>query len=83
MVLLLSAEQMNDHKGTRLVLDALPAHSTLIADRGYDSRSFREALVERDIAPCIPSSRSRKRPYPYDKAPYRERHRIENMFARL
>ena len=83
VVLLLSAGQMSDHKGARLVLDVLPARSTLIADRGYDSRAFREALVERGIAPCIPSSRSRKRPYPYDQALYRERHRIENMFGRL
>ena len=83
VVLLLSAGQMSDHKGARLVLDVLPARSTLIADRGYDSRTFREALVERGSAPCIPSSRSRKRPYPYDQALYRDRHRIENMFGRL
>src|SRR5206468_2654191 len=61
VVLLLSAGQMSDHKGARLVLDVLPAGSTLIADRGYDSRPFREALVEKGIVPCIPSSKSRKR----------------------
>ena len=62
-MLLLSAGQMSDHKGAGLVVDALPARSTLIADRGYDSHPFWEALVERGITPCIPSSRSRKRPY--------------------
>ena len=82
-MLLLSAGQMSDHKGARLVLDVLPAGSTLIADRGYDSRPFREALVKKGIVPCIPSSKSRKRPYPYDKALYRERHKVENMFGRL
>ena len=65
------------------MLDALPAASTLIADRGYDSRAFREALAARGIAPCIPSSKSRKRPYPYDKVLYRERHKVEVMFGRL
>ena len=81
--MLLSAGQMSDHKGARLMLEALPAASTLIADRGYDSREFREALSAKGIAPCIPSSRSRKQPYLYDKGLYRERHKIENMFGRL
>jgi hypothetical protein len=32
-ILLLSEGQMSDHKGARLVLEALPPGSTLIADR--------------------------------------------------
>lgn len=83
IILRLSEGQMSDHKGARLVLEALPETSALIADRGYDSTWFREALIARGIRPCIPSSRSRKRPYPYDKILYRQRHRIENMFAKL
>lgn len=62
---------MSDYKGARLVLDVLPPASSLIADRGYDSTWFRKALAARGIEPCIPSSRSRKRPYAYDKAVYR------------
>ena len=65
--MLLSEGQMSDHKGARLVLDALPPAKALIADRGYDSTPFREALQAKGIEPCIPSSRSRKVPYPYDK----------------
>ncbi len=34
---------MGDHKGARLVLDALPPARSLIADRGYDSAWFRPA----------------------------------------
>ncbi|MFG1352871.1 transposase, partial [Xanthobacter autotrophicus] len=67
----------------RLVLDALPPARSLIADRGYDSAWFRDALVAKGITPCIPSTRSRKRPYPYDKALYRQRHKVENLFAKL
>lgn len=74
---------MSDHKGARLVLDALPPASSLIADRGYDSAWFREQLEARGIEPCIPSSRSRKIPYAYDKALYRQRHKVENLFAKL
>ena len=58
---------MSDLKGARLVLDALPPASLLIADRGYDSAWFREELEARHIEPCIPSSRSREVPYVYDK----------------
>ena len=74
---------MSDHKGARLVLDALPPAATLIADRGYDSRWFRQALTARGIEPCIPSSKSRKVPFAYDKALYRQRHKVENLFAKL
>lgn len=64
-------------------LDALPPARCLIADRGYDSAWFRQALAFRGINPCIPSSRSRKRPFPYDKSLYRQRHKIENLFSKL
>ncbi len=79
----LSKGQMSDHKGASLVLDTLPPARTLIADRGYDSAGFRQALAAKGIAPCIPSSRSRKVPFAYDKLLYRQRHRIENLFAKL
>jgi transposase len=80
---MLSEGQMSDHKGARLILNALPRASTLIADRGYDSNWFRGALAKRGCVPCIPSTKSRKIPLPYDKTLYKQRHRIENMFARL
>jgi putative transposase len=83
IILLLSEGQMSDHKGARFILDALPKTKCLIADRGYDSNWFRKALSDKGIEPCIPPTRSRKRPIAYDKAIYRHRHRIENMFGRL
>lgn len=61
----------------------LPPAKTLSADRGYDSKAFREALQAKGIEPCIPSSRSRKMPYPYDKALYKKRHKVQNLFAKL
>ncbi|PWK65656.1 putative transposase [Aminobacter sp. AP02] len=84
IIMLLSEGQMSDHKGAILVLDTLPpAKKKLIADKGYDSAAFRQALVAKGIEPWIPSSRSRNIPYPYDKALYRQRHKVENLFARL
>ena len=74
---------MSDHKGAHLMLGALPPAKALIADRGYDSAPFRQALAAKGIMPCIPSSRTRKVPGTYDAALYRQRHKIENMFAKL
>ena len=74
---------MSDHRGAALMLPSLPRAKEMLGDKGYDSNRFRDALTERGIAPCIPSSKSRKVPIPYDKALYRQRHRIENMFGRL
>jgi len=81
--MLLTEGQMSDHKGARLMLKALPEAKDLIADRGYDSDWFREALAARGTKPCIPPTKSRKKPLEYDKALYRHRHKIENLFAKL
>ena len=66
-----------------MLLPTLPAARELLADRGYDSNRFRAGLVERGIAPCIPSTRTRKTALAYDKTLYRQRHRIENAFSQL
>jgi transposase len=74
---------MSDHKGSTLLLGALPPAKHLIADRGYDSDRFRDALVAKRITPCIPPRKNRKVQHAYDATLYRQRHRIENMFAKL
>lgn len=74
---------MSDHKGAILMLPSLPPAKALLGDKAYDSNQLRQALIDRGIEPCIPSRRNRKKPIPYDKALYRQRHRIENMFGRL
>ena len=81
--MMLSEGQMSDHKGAALMLDALPDAKALLGDKGYDSNGFRQALVDRGITPCIPSSRSRNSPLPYDAVLYRQGNRIERMFGRL
>jgi transposase len=83
LVMLLTEGQMNDHKGARLMLKALPKAKTLIADTGYDSDWFRAALNARGTEPCIKPTKSRKAPLDYDRAIYKTRHKIENLFAKL
>ena len=82
--MLLTEGQASDHRGAALMLPQLPdGAQELIADRGYDSTHFRDALTARGIAPCIPSTRSRKRPIPHDATLYKQRYRVEIMFGRL
>jgi transposase len=72
IVLLLTEGQMSDHKGAALILPALPPAREMLADRGYDSNRFRAGLIDRGIAPCIPSTRNRNAELPYDKVLYRQ-----------
>ncbi len=81
--MLLTEGQTSDHAGAAAILDALPAASELIGDRGYDSDGYRAALKDKGITPCIPPRKNRKVQHAYDVTLYRQRHRIENMFAKL
>lgn len=83
IILLLSEGQMSDHKGAALLLEKLPHARVLLGDKGYDSDWFRAALAHKGIEPCIPPLRHRKAPPGYDKALYRQRHKIENFFGRI
>lgn len=79
----LTEGQASDYKGAQLMLDDLPAAKVLLGDRGYDAAWFRHALAQRGIAACIPPRVNRKQLIAYDAVLYRQRHKIENMFARL
>ena len=81
--MLLSEGQMSDYKGAALMLPVMPKARNLLGDRGYDADWLRQALADRGITACIPSKANRKVQIPHDKALYRQRHRIENMFGRL
>ena len=83
LVLLLTEGQMNDHKGAKLLFDALPPAPVLIADKGYDSAEVRAALIERGTMPCILPRKNRKTQHTYCKTLYRQRHKVECMFGKL
>jgi transposase len=79
----LSAGQTSDYIGTRALLSPIPDAAALLGDRGYDADWFRDALIDMGISPCNPSHRGRKEAIRHDADLYRQRHKIENMFARL
>lgn len=76
-----TAGQVSDFVGARVLLDKLPYVKWLLRDRGYDADWFREALQDKGIRACIPGRKARKKPVKYDKRRYRRR--IEIMFGRL
>ena len=55
----LTAGQVSDHIGAKLLYPVLPADidATMIADKGYDSDEYRAALKAKGITPCIPPRR--------------------------
>ena len=79
----LSAGQCSDYIVARALLETFPPAAYLLADRGYDADWYREDLEDKGITPFIPSRKSRKNAIPHDEARYRNRHKIENSFARL
>tara|TARA_R110002074_G_C12505070_1_gene662946 strand:+ start:1560 stop:1901 length:342 start_codon:yes stop_codon:yes gene_type:complete len=80
---LLTEGQQSDHKGTATLLPGLPAAGELLGDKGYDSDADGAALIERGITPCIPPRAKRKHPATYCKNLYKQRNKVENMFAKL
>jgi transposase len=81
--MLLSEGQMSDYKGAALMIEPLPSAKAMLSDRGYDADWFCNAVIAKGIEPCIPSKVNRKIPIPHDRTLYRQRHKIENMFAKL
>ena len=78
----LPAGQTSDYIGARALLPSIPQAGVLLADRGHDADWFRKTLIDKGISPCIPSRIGRKVPIPHDADLHRQRHRIENIFAR-
>ena len=61
----------------------LPTPKGLLGDKGYDGDRFRENLLMRGILPVIPPRSNRKAPEHPDYRRYKDRNRVERMFAKL
>ena len=53
-----------------------------VGDKGYTGRRPRAALRRRGIGHTIPKLRTEHHAGPFDRAAYRRRHLVENLFAR-
>jgi transposase len=65
------------------LLAAVAKPKRLLADKAYDADSLRRWLKHRKIRAAIPSTASRRIPYPLDRAAYKRRNVIERMFCKL
>ncbi len=83
LCLLLSEGEMSDYKGAALLLPVLLEAQELITDKGIDTVWFRQALFDRKIKLCISPRKGRTANIFFDKATYKLRHKIENLFAKL
>jgi transposase len=54
---------------------------TVIADKGYDSDTNRQAIRAQGANPCIPPRSNRKKPEAYDRHLYQERNMVERFFG--
>jgi len=55
----------------------------LLADKAYNADRFRNWLIRQNIKPVIPSTASRRTPYPLDRTAYKRRNVIERLFCKL
>src|SRR5690606_14611485 len=58
-------------------------NSYVLADKGYDSKEFVDAIREKGGFPVVPSRKNAKQPRAYDKCLYKDRHLVENFFLKL
>jgi transposase len=65
------------------LIDAVAKPKRLLADKAYDADSLRRWLKQKKIKAAIPSTASRRTPYPLDRTAYKRRNVIERMFCKL
>lgn len=55
----------------------------VVGDKAFDGRPQREACARRGAKAVVPAKSNRVDPEPLDEAAYRERNRVERLFAKL
>ena len=79
----LTPGQSHDLEGADVLLKDTPGQ-IVIADKGYDAQArVVQPLLDKGKRVVIPSRSTTKKPREYDRHLYKERHLVENFFARL
>jgi transposase len=70
--------------GADALMDSLSQGKFALGDKGYDANErVRQKLEAKGCTPVIPFRKMRLNPGEYDKNVYKNRHLIENFFAKL
>lgn len=76
--------EVHDSKIAAILIERVGNGDHFIADKGYDSESIRQSAKDAGMVPIIPRKSNSVKPNPeFDKHLYKQRHLIENLFARL
>lgn len=57
--------------------------TAVLADKGYDAESNRQAIRRAGAEPCIPPRKNRTERIDYDRHLYQERNQVERFFGRV
>lgn len=80
--LLLTAGQVSEHTQAEALIEGFKPDYVL-ADKGYDSDAFVEAIKSKQAIPVVPPRSNRKVVRDYDKELYKERNLVERLFQKL
>jgi transposase len=81
--ILLTGGEAHDCPPAKRLIRRTRAARKFLGDKAYDSAELRHWLKQRGSKAVIPNKANRKQPFRFDKASYKQRHRIENAFCRL
>lgn len=80
----LTTGQAHDLEGSDALMDEIPDGSYVLADKAYDAdERVRKKLKEKKCTAVIPPRSNRNNPAQYDQEIYKDRHLIENFFAKI
>lgn len=72
----------SDHSiGRRIELPG--KNKIIVADKGFSSRAFREQIESSGHRHCVAQKNNEKTHFPFNKAHYRKRRHVENLYARM
>jgi transposase len=80
--LLLTPGQASEYGQAEALLDGFTPDQVL-ADKGYDSDAFVEAIKRIGAEVVIPSKKNRRQPRPLDRHLYKDRNLVERFFQKL
>ncbi len=79
----LTAGQKSDIEAAPGLIADIPAGAMLLADKGYDANSLREAVMAQGAWANIPPKANRKDPICFSKHLYRARNLVERFFNKV
>lgn len=62
--------------------ERLPVVDELVGDKAFDGDPQRQACVDRNVFPNVPNKKNRLDPWPFMPDGYRQRNKVERLFAK-